>query len=404
MATNNSSDYSPTQYSVQVGGTNGTLVNIANGTTGQILTATTSSNPSWSDPASSVTSIAGTANQITASASTGAVTLSTPSTFIAPGSIAATTSVTATSGNVIVTAGNLTLPATTSSSLGGLTIAGTSFLHAYGATADNNTFVGQSAGNFTLTSGTATYTTGIGQLCLNGLTTGQYNTACGAQSMHVATTSVQNTCLGMQAGYNITTGSGSNVICGFQSAFNLLTGANNVLLGAAAGNAYTGAESNNILIGSNVIGIAAESNVLRIGLATGTSTGNINKAIICGVTGIVVTGAAAIISSGNQLGVLASSKKFKNDIQDMADESSSIYKLRPVTFVWNKESSPGLKDATDERQFGVIAEEAAEVLPSLVNFDADGNPFSFKYSELPALLLNEIQKLRKELNELKERL
>ena len=43
-----------------------------------------------------VTSIAGTANQITASASTGAVTLSTPSTFIAPGSIAATTSVTGT--------------------------------------------------------------------------------------------------------------------------------------------------------------------------------------------------------------------------------------------------------------------------------------------------------------------
>ena len=43
-----------------------------------------------------VTSIAGTANQITASASTGSVTLSTPSTFIAPGSIAATTSVTGT--------------------------------------------------------------------------------------------------------------------------------------------------------------------------------------------------------------------------------------------------------------------------------------------------------------------
>jgi hypothetical protein len=46
-----------------------------------------------------VSSIAGTANQITASASTGAVTLSTPSTFIAPGSIAATTTVTGTTIN-----------------------------------------------------------------------------------------------------------------------------------------------------------------------------------------------------------------------------------------------------------------------------------------------------------------
>ena len=46
--------------------------------------------------AGGVSSITGTANQITASASTGAVTLSVPSTFIAPGSIAATTSVTGT--------------------------------------------------------------------------------------------------------------------------------------------------------------------------------------------------------------------------------------------------------------------------------------------------------------------
>lgn len=45
-----------------------------------------------------VSSIAGTANQITASAATGAVTLSIPSTFIAPGSIAATTGVSGTTG------------------------------------------------------------------------------------------------------------------------------------------------------------------------------------------------------------------------------------------------------------------------------------------------------------------
>lgn len=45
-----------------------------------------------------VSSITGTANQITASAATGAVTLSMPSTFIAPGSIAATTTVSGTVG------------------------------------------------------------------------------------------------------------------------------------------------------------------------------------------------------------------------------------------------------------------------------------------------------------------
>ncbi len=59
----------------------------------------------WTTDAAS--SVVGTANQITASTSGGSVTLSTPSTFIAPGSIAATTTVTATLGNITATNGNI---------------------------------------------------------------------------------------------------------------------------------------------------------------------------------------------------------------------------------------------------------------------------------------------------------
>lgn len=81
-------------------GTGTAYASTAAGTTGQVLLAQTGASPIWGTaPASGVTSLAGTANQITASASTGAVTLSTPSTFIAPGSIAATTTVTGTTIN-----------------------------------------------------------------------------------------------------------------------------------------------------------------------------------------------------------------------------------------------------------------------------------------------------------------
>lgn len=69
---------------------------------------------SWVELASTtgnVLSVTGTANQITASTSSGAVTLSIPSTFIAPGSIASTTTMTAGTG-LTVTTGNATLSGT----------------------------------------------------------------------------------------------------------------------------------------------------------------------------------------------------------------------------------------------------------------------------------------------------
>lgn len=74
----------------------------------------------WTETGSSagaIFSVLGTANQITATTSAGTVTLSIPSTFIAPGSIASTTTltggtgITATTGNITATTGNLVLSA-----------------------------------------------------------------------------------------------------------------------------------------------------------------------------------------------------------------------------------------------------------------------------------------------------
>lgn len=65
------------------------------GTTGQLLTSGGGAALTWTSIASiSVSSIAGTANQISVSGSIGAVTISLPATIIAPGTITATTSVT----------------------------------------------------------------------------------------------------------------------------------------------------------------------------------------------------------------------------------------------------------------------------------------------------------------------
>ena len=66
--------------------------------------------------------------------------------------------------------------------------------------------------------------------------------------------------------------------------------ANNTLIGAQVGNNYTGSESSNIIIGFSTSGTASESHVLRIGNATGTSSGNLNSAFIQGINGITPSG------------------------------------------------------------------------------------------------------------------
>jgi hypothetical protein len=82
----------------------GTTAMLSVGTNGQILTLV-SGVPSWQTNTSGVTSIAGTANQITASASTGDVTLSLPSTITGLTSVTSTNFVGNLTGNVT---GNVT--------------------------------------------------------------------------------------------------------------------------------------------------------------------------------------------------------------------------------------------------------------------------------------------------------
>lgn len=77
-----------------------------------------------STSAGSVLSVTGTANQITAVTTAGAVTLSIPATFIAPGSIASTTTltggtgITATTGNIVASAGNISASGTVTGGTG----------------------------------------------------------------------------------------------------------------------------------------------------------------------------------------------------------------------------------------------------------------------------------------------
>ncbi len=93
-----------------------------------------------------VSSVSGTANQITAAPTTGNVVLSIPAAFVAPGSITATTSLTATLGNITATNGNIVRTAAGNKDV-------------YGSVGTTTAAGANSAGTVTLVGGTATVAT-----------------------------------------------------------------------------------------------------------------------------------------------------------------------------------------------------------------------------------------------------
>jgi hypothetical protein len=72
----------------------------------------------------------------------------------------------------------------------------------------------------------------------------------------------------------------------------------------------------------------------------------------------------------------------------MDKASESILALKPVSFRYKVH-----KDRTP--QFGLIAEEVAEVNPNLVIYNADRKPYTVRYDAVNAMLLNEFLKEHK---------
>ena len=74
----------------------------------------------------------------------------------------------------------------------------------------------------------------------------------------------------------------------------------------------------------------------------------------------------------------------------MERSSEALYALKPVTFRYKKEFDPqGIL------QFGLVAEDVEAVNPDLVVRDKEGKPYSVRYDQVNAMLLNEVLKEHK---------
>ncbi len=159
--------------------------------------------------------------------------------------------------------------------------------------------------------------------------------------------------------YENTTGS-YNIALGFDAGYNLTTGSNNIEIG--------------------VEGSASDNNTIQIG-SQGTQT----STKIAGIYGTPLSGSAVYVTSTGQLGVQASSERYKTDISSMPELAEKLQQLRPVTFHYKT-------DPKGVQQYGLIAEEVDKVYPELVIRDDTGKIQGVHYEELAPMLLNEVQK------------
>jgi hypothetical protein len=266
----------------------------------------------------------------------------------------------------------------------------------YGALQSNNTgFDNMASGSFALQNNTTgSDNTACAEFALMSNTTGFGNTASGNAALEFNTAGNGNTADGYQALVGVT---GSyNIGIGYQSAENTSSGSSNIAIGYRAANNVTGANSNNIHIANE--GTSSDNGTIRIGTA-GTQT-TFFAAGIYGVSAGNNDAIPVLIDSAGQLVTLSSSRRFKEDVQDMADASRGLMQLRPVTFRYKKP----LADGSQPLQYGLIAEEVAEVYPDLVTHSSDGQIETVKYQVLNSMLLNEVQRQQAEIRALQERL
>jgi uncharacterized coiled-coil protein SlyX len=164
-----------------------------------------------------------------------------------------------------------------------------------------------------------------------------------------------------------------------------IDGSGNTAIGSGALNLNTSGHGNTALGDGAGTNVTTASGVICIG----SSAANVNNSCFIGnIRGITTQNNDAIpvlIDSAGQLGTVSSSRRYKTDIKPINEASESILALKPVSFRYkvHHDSKP---------QFGLIAEEVADVNPNLVIYDADGKPYTVRYEAVNAMLLNEFLK------------
>ncbi len=280
-----------------------------------------------------------------------------------------------------------------------------------------NTALG--TGALVLNNGDSNTATGAAALLLN--TTGHDNTAAGVNALASNTTGPTNTAMGVGALSSNTFGGGSTAV-GYQALASQTGRGGSTAIGSTALASQTDGEANTATGAAALESTTGSGNTANGFTALRDSTGNDNTALGAGAGGNVTTasnvicigagvfganvdnscyignifgstsanGVGVLVNSNGRLGTTTSSARYKNEIKPMAKASEALFSLTPVTFRYKKEI-----DSAGIQQLGLIAEDVERVNPDLIVRDKEGKPYSVRYDQVNAMLLNEFLKEHK---------
>eukprot|EP01127_Copromyxa_protea_P008141 TRINITY_DN185_c2_g1_i12.p1 TRINITY_DN185_c2_g1~~TRINITY_DN185_c2_g1_i12.p1 ORF type:complete len:404 (-),score=52.11 TRINITY_DN185_c2_g1_i12:260-1471(-) len=227
----------------------------------------------------------------------------------------------------------------------------------------------------------------IGPNCAQNVTSGCIWNVCIGSGAFISGAGIQNVCLGLGAGQLIT--NIGNTAVGYQSGGGITTGSENICIGRTSGQNTIG--SNNIMIANQAS--SGDNATIKIG-TQGTHTTCFLQGIYNQTSG---SGLQVYVNNAGKLGTATSSQRYKENIASLPDVSALVQGLRPVNFNY-------ISDETQEKCFGLIAEEVEQIIPELVAYDELGQPLTVKYHFLQFLLLKEIQRLHTEIELLKQKI
>jgi hypothetical protein len=188
------------------------------------------------------------------------------------------------------------------------------------------------------------------------------------------------------------------------------TGPCAIAIGFTAG--YDTQASNSIAIGTNAGKTSQSLNSIAIGNRAGEATMAANTIVInatgrvwagttsnaCYITPVRAAAALGAIAyysvTSGELTYNSSSRRYKNTIQPLSTNTSIMYDLSPMTYMYNNDPEPG-------PQIGYIAEEVAELNPKFATYcEPGGPPESINWNTITVFMVEEMKKLKTRVTQL----